>query len=322
MDKEIFRKVSIDRLASPEQLDRMITVTSARSWLIIIAVGCMLAAVVIWSITGSLATNIEANGMLVKSGGIVDISSSETGQISDIRVKPGDYVKKGDIVARLNQAEIVAAITDLSDKLELMKESQTGQPDRLALTGRIAELKKKLRSSSLVTSQEEGRVIEVNLHVGEMVAPGSVVMSIVRESASVRNLVAVMYVPVESGKKLAPGMAVRIAPSTVNKEEFGYILGRIVSVSEYPVTVRTARQKLGNSELAAAYVGSTPCLEILADLVIDKKNQSGYRWSTLSGPPNKIENGTVCSASVIVARQRPIELVFPRISDLLGSGQR
>ena len=318
MDKKIFRKVSIERLSSPEQLDRMITVTSARSWFILIAVGCILAAVVIWSVTGSLATNVVAKGMLVKSGGILDITSYERGQISDIRVRPGDFIKKGDIVARLDQGEIVDEITDLSAKLELLKENKADEKDMMAIDKQINELKKRLSSSSVIISQEEGRAIEVKLKVGDMVTPGAVVMSLVKEGAGVKNLIGVMYIPVESGKSLASGMETRISPSTVKKEEFGYILGRIVSVSEYPVTVKTAEQKLGSSELAEAYTGGTACLEILVDLVTDDKTKSGYKWSTLSGPPNEIENGTVCSASVIVERQRPIEMVIPQIKNLLG----
>jgi multidrug efflux pump subunit AcrA (membrane-fusion protein) len=281
-------------------------------------VGCILTAVVIWSITGSLATNVAANGMLVKSGGIVDISSPESGQISDIRVRPGDFIKKGDIVARLDQSELVDEIAGLSDKLELLKESKADEKDIITLDKQIEELKKRLRSSSVIISQEEGRTIEVKLKVGDMAAPGTVVMSIVKEGTGVKNLVAVMYVPVESGKRLAPGMETRISPSTVKKEEYGYILGRIVSVSEYPVTVQTAQQKLGSSELAEAYAGGTACLEVLADLVTDTETKSGYKWSTLSGPPNEIENGTVCSASVIVMRQHPIEMVIPQIRNLLG----
>ncbi len=318
MDKTIFRKVSIERLSSPEQLDRMITVTSAKSWLMLIALGCILTAVVIWSITGSIATSVAAKGMLVKSGGIVDISSPERGQISDIRVRPGDFIKKGDIIARLNQSELVDEITALTDKLKLMKESNADTNEVLTLSSQLNELKKRLTESSVIISQEEGRAVEIKLKTGDMVDRGTVVMSLVKEGAGVKNLIAAMYVPVESGKRLAPGMEARVSPSTVKKEEFGYILGRIVSVSEYPVTVQTARERLGSSELAEAYAGGAACLEVLVDLVTDDRTESGYRWSTLSGPPHGIENGTVCTATVIVDRQRPAEMVIPQIKNLLG----
>ena len=61
-------------------------------------------------------------------------------------------------------------------------------------------------------------------------------------------------------------------------------------------------------------------LQLVNDIrsINDLETVSGYRWSTPSGPPIKIANGTVCSASVIVEQQRPIEMVIPQISSLLG----
>jgi multidrug resistance efflux pump len=181
MDKTVFRKVSIERLSSPEQLDRMVTITSTKSWLILIALGCILVSIVIWSFAGSLAVSVTAEGMLVRGGGIVDISSSEAGQVSDIRVKPGDNIKKGDIVARLDQNEIVKEITALSDLLKLQKEKQADDTDRKALEQQLDDLKKRLVSSSSIISQVDGRVVEVKLNVGDMAAPGTPVMSIAKE---------------------------------------------------------------------------------------------------------------------------------------------
>lgn len=318
MDKKIFRKISIDRLSSPEQLDRMITITSPRTWLILAAVWLIVITVLIWSFTGSLTTINSAKGMLVKSGGIIDITSSYGGQISDIRVLPGDSVKKGEIVARLDQSDLVAEITGLSGRINVLEENNADKGDIDALKIQRKELKDRLYSSSVIVSQEEGRVVEVISKAGDIVEPGTPVIKMVKEGEGVKDLIAVLYVPVEYGKSLAPGMEARISPSTVNKEEYGYILARIVSVSEYAVTVGTAQQKLGSNELAEEYVGGTACLEVLADLVTDDRTESGYSWSTLAGPPNRIENGTICSASVKVKRQRPIDLLIPQLGKLIN----
>lgn len=317
MDDKIYRKVSIERLSSPEQLDRIITITSMRAWLILIALGCIIAAVVVWSVTGSLSTDIAVKGILVKSGGITDISSSGEGRISDIRVRPGDLIKKGDIVARLDQNELVEKITELSEKINYLKQNNGAQKDIYEADRQTRDLKKRLRSETVVISQEDGRVVNVNSKSGDVVTPGTVLMSIVKEEKEDENLIAVMYVPIEHGKSLAPGMEAHVSPSTVRKEKYGYILGRIASVSEYPVTVQTARQSLGSIELAQEYTGGTACLEVVIDLTADKNTESGYKWSTLSGVPYKIENDTVCSASVIVERQHPIAMVLPQLEKLL-----
>lgn len=318
MDDKLFRKVSIDRLSSPEQLDRLITVTSSRLWAVLIAVSCVLAAVIIWSITGSISTNISASGMLITSGGTTEICASGEGQISDVRVVPGDYIEEGEIVARISQDEIVDEITVLTDKIAALKKTEADDKEVINYTQQIKALKNKLVKSSVIISREAGRATEVNVNIGDKVEPGTAIIRIADESKDQNDLMAVIYVPVESGKKLKAGMETKISPSIVQKEEYGYMLGRIISVSEYPASVKTAAHKLGSTELAEAYAGNSICLEVLAELEVNNKTESGYQWSSQGGPPIRIENGTVCSASVIVDTQRPITMVFPQMKKLLG----
>jgi hypothetical protein len=51
----VFRKVSLDRLSSPEQLDQLMQVTDARGWIILSAFGIVLATAVLWGFLGSVA---------------------------------------------------------------------------------------------------------------------------------------------------------------------------------------------------------------------------------------------------------------------------
>jgi hypothetical protein len=318
MNQNIYRKVSIDRLSSPEQLDRLIIVTSSRLWIALLAVASILVAAIIWGVTGSISTNISGDGMLITSGGTTEICSSCEGQISDIRVVAGDYIEEGEIVARMSQNDLVDEITILMRKMEGLKASGTDESVILDYEQQVTALKDKLAETSVIISQKAGRVIEVNAAIGDKVELGTSVVSIVDEDKDEDDLMAVFYVPVASGKKLKAGMKAKISPSIVQEEEYGCILGRVVSVSEYPVSVKTAEQKLGNSKIAESYAGNDVCLEVLAELEVNKKTDSGYRWTTEGGPPLKLENGTVCSAFVIVDTQRPIEMVFPQMKGLFG----
>ena len=56
----IFRKVALDRLASPEQLDQLMPVTDARAWVALGSAAVVLLALALWSITGSLPRNVAA----------------------------------------------------------------------------------------------------------------------------------------------------------------------------------------------------------------------------------------------------------------------
>ena len=56
----LFRKKSIDRVSSPEQLNDYIRVTKPSVWLVLIAVVLLLIGMLIWSIFGSVTvTNAD-----------------------------------------------------------------------------------------------------------------------------------------------------------------------------------------------------------------------------------------------------------------------
>lgn len=59
MNNNLFRKSSIDRVNSPEQLNEYIRVTSPGIWLILAAVVVLLVGVVVWGIFGTIETKVE-----------------------------------------------------------------------------------------------------------------------------------------------------------------------------------------------------------------------------------------------------------------------
>jgi HlyD family secretion protein len=102
----IFRKVALDRLASPEQLDQLMPVTDARGWIGLGSAAVVLLAVALWSITGSLPQNVRGTGILVTSGGVYEVMPLAAGRISEVRVRVGDQVSAGHLVARMEQPEL------------------------------------------------------------------------------------------------------------------------------------------------------------------------------------------------------------------------
>lgn len=69
MNEKLFRRSSLDRIASPEQLDDYIRVTGPSLWVTLGAVAILLAAVLVWSVTGALPTTLSLSG--VGAGGTV-----------------------------------------------------------------------------------------------------------------------------------------------------------------------------------------------------------------------------------------------------------
>ena len=119
MAKQLFRKVALERMASPEQLDQTIRVIKPGGWLALLGVALLLAAVISWSIIGSVPEKVIGNGVLISSGEIDSINSPATGMIKNIFVSQGDTVANGQIVARLQRRDLLdqlqKAMQDLED---------------------------------------------------------------------------------------------------------------------------------------------------------------------------------------------------------------
>lgn len=61
----IFRQESLERLSSPEQLDQLMQVVNAKSWIPLATVGSLVALAVIWSIFGRIPITATGKGTLV-----------------------------------------------------------------------------------------------------------------------------------------------------------------------------------------------------------------------------------------------------------------
>lgn len=61
----IFRRESLERLSSPEQLDQLMQVVNSRSWLALGALGALVSLAVGWSIWGRIPIMAAGKGILV-----------------------------------------------------------------------------------------------------------------------------------------------------------------------------------------------------------------------------------------------------------------
>lgn len=61
----LFRKESLERLSSPEQLDQLIQIVSPKSWLPLVTLGSLVSLALIWSIWGRIPVTATGQGVLV-----------------------------------------------------------------------------------------------------------------------------------------------------------------------------------------------------------------------------------------------------------------
>lgn len=414
----VFRKISLDRLSSPEQLDQLMKVTDARGWIILAAFGIVLGTAVLWGFLGSVSHEVPCSGMMVKSGGIFEVSALASGRITDLAVRVGDVVTEGQVVARLSQPELADKLLEakavvaelkaqdeeivahgskevslqtrllaqqretvaqsiaaaqrsakaLRETVELQAQlvqeglltrqtalatrqqlDQTeqqigdGQSELVQITVReqelrakheeevnasrtkigaqeriVAGLERELKAKGEVVSQHTGRILEIIADQGTLVGAGDAIVTLDLMGRTVKELEVVLYVPSSYGKKIQVGMTAYVSPSTVKREEFGLMVGRVTYVSDYPATSRGMLRVLKNDKLLAALVGNDSPYEVHADLLVDERTFSGYQWSSSQGPAIKIQSGTRVAAYVTVASRRPIDLVIPLLREHTG----
>lgn len=171
-------------------------------------------------------------------------------------------------------------------------------------------------SVTTVRSTVDGRIVELRKQVGDRVTPGEVLAVVEPPSAQLEPLV---YINAAVGKRIRPGMEAQISPSTVRREEFGFLVGTIRSVGDYPVTPQAVQAAVANEALARQLLGDAPRIEVWATLQPHAHTESGYTWSSSSGPPFKIDSGTVVAVSVVVDRRPPIAYVLPLVRRTLGA---
>jgi HlyD family secretion protein len=113
-------------------------------------------------------------------------------------------------------------------------------------------------------------------------------------------------------------MTAHLTPATVKREEYGSIVGRVLSVGAAPSTAAGMMAVLDNRELVTSLTQAGPQLAVGVELEPDTSAASGYRWSSGRGPAITIGSGTLATGEFVVRREPPIALVIPALKKFLG----
>lgn len=81
MDKQLFRKASMDRISSPEQLNDYIRVSNPGIWMVLSAVIALLAGVCVWGIFGHLESTTDTAGICENGVFTCYVTEEKAGQV-------------------------------------------------------------------------------------------------------------------------------------------------------------------------------------------------------------------------------------------------
>jgi HlyD family secretion protein len=187
--------------------------------------------------------------------------------------------------------------------------------DQVATARRDAQNAENTKADiSQVRSAVVGRVIDVIKRQGDRVHNGEIVATI--EPVSV-EMEAVVFVDSAVGKRIKPTMEVQISPSTVKREEYGFMKGTVTRVGDYAATPESVNAVLGNQDLTREFLQGGSKFELRVSPTASTTTLSGFSWSSSAGPPEKIGTGTKVTVSVIVDRHPPIVEVLPFLKGVL-----
>lgn len=179
----------------------------------------------------------------------------------------------------------------------------------------IAKLKERRKEVTQVRSLVAGRVVATLAQEGEVVRPGQAVVSV---QPMGRIPVLSFYVTAFKGKRIRPGMKIQFTPSTVKREEYGFMLGKVKDVSPFPVPTAALIKALENPELVKSLLAAGPVMSVTGQFERDPKTASGLKWSSRRGDTVKISTGTLGFSEVVVQEQPPVALVIPAIKKWMG----
>ncbi|MDO4731000.1 MAG: NHLP bacteriocin system secretion protein [Clostridia bacterium] len=166
-----------------------------------------------------------------------------------------------------------------------------------------------------VTATVSGMVSDIKVGVGSAVGQGNEIVTI--RQLSEENLI-VCYIPINTGKKIEPGMEVVVCPSTVNESEYGHMQAEVISVDDYVSTAASIRSMLGDDTLVQAFTQNGPVVGVICRLRVDETTASGYWWSNKKGAELMVPEGTLVTADIITDEKAPITMLIPYLKDKLS----
>ena len=101
MDGEdhIFRERAVDSASSPESINRVAPIASARLWVLLAGAGAVVATFTAWGFFGSIPLTVRGTGILIEGSMVVAAEAPADGRIGDLLAKPGDRVEQGQVLA-------------------------------------------------------------------------------------------------------------------------------------------------------------------------------------------------------------------------------
>src|SRR6185295_7893317 len=119
----LFRGSALERLRSSDHIDHRARLIPASMRVMTLAAAIVLAAVLAWSVLGSVPTRVTGQGIMVDDGeGAYAVQPVTSGPILEILVKRGAQVAAGAMIARIEQASLEAQLGGATARAAILQD--------------------------------------------------------------------------------------------------------------------------------------------------------------------------------------------------------
>ncbi|MDJ0799204.1 MAG: NHLP bacteriocin system secretion protein [Calothrix sp. MO_167.B12] len=156
----IFRQQALNRLSSPERLDKLMQVVSPTDWLPLSALACFGILGVLWSIFANIPITVTGKGVLINPRRVVQLQSPISGQLQTLNIRNGQCVKKDDILGIIDPSDKKQQLQQQRDKLAQLKQQlakttalrqQRTELETAAITAERISFKQRLQDTQKLT---------------------------------------------------------------------------------------------------------------------------------------------------------------------------
>ncbi len=186
------------------------------------------------------------------------------------------------------------------------------------LARKIERLEGQHADESVARSLHSGRVVELKVNRGEVVTSGTSLAVLAPVTQNPETDYGALYISPIDGKRVKVGMDVELVPSTVRREQYGFVRGKVAFVSSVPATQESMQRVLQNQQLVQRLSGAGAPFEVKVTFLKNSANPSGLEWSSSAGPLSTLDAGTLFKGDVIVERVPLMALLFPSTAGSKG----
>lgn len=170
MADNMYRKSMLERMSSPEQLDKMIVITSPSFWLALAGGALIVVVALIWAIAGRLPVKVEATGICVPNQKAYTLASESGGMVSSIEVEVGDKVEEGQVLVKLNSDAVQQEADSLNDRIQKVEAVTLDSTDDEATADNteLLNLKSQIQSLDMEKSQNVALIAQREAELAEL----------------------------------------------------------------------------------------------------------------------------------------------------------